>query len=142
MLKSSDYKAYSKFIENLAKKLTKLYYTKLNILSESSRYNIVPASLFHPPRCSTRHGFHICRDEPFFFNVPRYSTRDVVPRATLFHPRGLPPAAGRPAGVRRGGAPRHSRILAGRRPAIIRKRMMMMMIMMMMIIMIILMIFI
>ena len=30
MLKPSDYKAYSKFIENLAKKLTKLYYTKLN----------------------------------------------------------------------------------------------------------------
>ena len=30
MLKPSDYKAYSIFIENLAKKLTKLYYTKLN----------------------------------------------------------------------------------------------------------------
>ncbi len=30
MLKSSDYKAYSKFIENLAKKLTKFYYLKLN----------------------------------------------------------------------------------------------------------------
>ena len=30
MLKSSDYKAYSKFIENLAKKLTKFYYSKLN----------------------------------------------------------------------------------------------------------------
>ena len=30
MLKPSDYKAYSKFIENLAKKLTKIYYTKLN----------------------------------------------------------------------------------------------------------------
>ena len=29
-LKSSDYKAYSKFIENLAKKLTKFYYLKLN----------------------------------------------------------------------------------------------------------------
>ena len=29
-LKSSDYKAYSKFIENLAKKLTKFYYSKLN----------------------------------------------------------------------------------------------------------------
>ena len=29
-LKSTDYKAYSKFIENLAKKLTKLYYSKLN----------------------------------------------------------------------------------------------------------------
>jgi myo-inositol-1(or 4)-monophosphatase len=30
MLKSSDYKAYSKFIENLAKKLNKFYYLKLN----------------------------------------------------------------------------------------------------------------
>ena len=30
MLKSSDYKAYSKFIESLAKKLTKFYYSKLN----------------------------------------------------------------------------------------------------------------
>ena len=30
MLKSSDYKAYSKFIESLAKKLTKFYYAKLN----------------------------------------------------------------------------------------------------------------
>ena len=30
MLKSSDYKAYSKFIENLAKKLIKFYYSKLN----------------------------------------------------------------------------------------------------------------
>ena len=30
ILKSSDYKAYSKFIENLAKKLTKFYYSKLN----------------------------------------------------------------------------------------------------------------
>tara|TARA_B100001109_G_scaffold231296_1_gene208372 strand:- start:157 stop:957 length:801 start_codon:yes stop_codon:yes gene_type:complete len=30
MLKSSDYKAYSKFIESLAKKLTKFYYLKLN----------------------------------------------------------------------------------------------------------------
>ena len=30
MLKSSDYKAYSKFIENLANKLTKFYYSKLN----------------------------------------------------------------------------------------------------------------
>ena len=30
MLKPSDYKAYSKFIENLAKKLTKFYYLKLN----------------------------------------------------------------------------------------------------------------
>ena len=29
-IKSSDYKAYSKFIENLAKKLTKFYYLKLN----------------------------------------------------------------------------------------------------------------
>tara|TARA_B100000524_G_scaffold90298_1_gene42330 strand:- start:64 stop:870 length:807 start_codon:yes stop_codon:yes gene_type:complete len=29
-LKSSDYKAYSKFIENLAKKLTFFYYSKLN----------------------------------------------------------------------------------------------------------------
>ena len=29
-LKSSDYKVYSKFIENLAKKLTKFYYLKLN----------------------------------------------------------------------------------------------------------------
>ena len=30
MFKSSDYKAYSKFIESLAKKLTKFYYSKLN----------------------------------------------------------------------------------------------------------------
>ena len=30
MLKSSDYKDYSKFIESLAKKLTKFYYSKLN----------------------------------------------------------------------------------------------------------------
>ena len=30
MLKSSEYKVYSKFIENLAKKLTKFYYSKLN----------------------------------------------------------------------------------------------------------------
>ena len=30
ILKSSDYKKYSKFIENLAKKLTKFYYSKLN----------------------------------------------------------------------------------------------------------------
>ncbi len=30
MLKSYDYKAYSRFIESLAKKLTKLYYSKLN----------------------------------------------------------------------------------------------------------------
>ena len=30
MLKSSDYKAYSKFIESLAKKLTNFYYSKLN----------------------------------------------------------------------------------------------------------------
>ena len=30
ILKSSDYKVYSKFIENLAKKLTKFYYLKLN----------------------------------------------------------------------------------------------------------------
>ena len=30
ILKSSDYKIYSKFIENLAKKLTKFYYSKLN----------------------------------------------------------------------------------------------------------------
>ena len=30
MLKSSDYKVYSKFIENLAKKLTRFYYSKLN----------------------------------------------------------------------------------------------------------------
>ena len=30
ILKSTDYKAYSKFIENLAKKLTKFYYLKLN----------------------------------------------------------------------------------------------------------------
>ena len=30
ILKSSDYKAYSKFIESLAKKLTKFYYDKLN----------------------------------------------------------------------------------------------------------------
>ncbi len=29
-LKYSDYKAYSKFVENLAKKLTKFYYAKLN----------------------------------------------------------------------------------------------------------------
>ena len=29
-LKSSEYRAYSKFIENLAKKLTKFYYLKLN----------------------------------------------------------------------------------------------------------------
>ena len=29
-MKSSDYKTYSKFIENLAKKLTKFYYLKLN----------------------------------------------------------------------------------------------------------------
>ena len=29
-LKSSNYKEYSKFIENLAKKLTKFYYLKLN----------------------------------------------------------------------------------------------------------------
>ena len=29
-LKSSDYKEYSKFTENLAKKLTKFYYSKLN----------------------------------------------------------------------------------------------------------------
>ena len=29
-LKSSDYKAYSKFIESLAKKMTKFYYSKLN----------------------------------------------------------------------------------------------------------------
>jgi len=29
-IKSSDYKTYSKFIENLAKKLTKFYYLKLN----------------------------------------------------------------------------------------------------------------
>ena len=29
-LKSSEYKVYSKFIENLAKKLTKFYYLKLN----------------------------------------------------------------------------------------------------------------
>ena len=29
-IKSSDYKVYSKFIENLAKKLTKFYYLKLN----------------------------------------------------------------------------------------------------------------
>ncbi len=29
-LKSSDYRVYSKFIENLAKKLTKFYYAKLN----------------------------------------------------------------------------------------------------------------
>ena len=29
-LKPSDYKVYSKFIENLAKKLTKFYYLKLN----------------------------------------------------------------------------------------------------------------
>ena len=30
MLKSSEYKVYSKFVENLAKKLTRLYYLKLN----------------------------------------------------------------------------------------------------------------
>ena len=30
ILKTSDYKAYSKFIESLAKKLTKFYYSKLN----------------------------------------------------------------------------------------------------------------
>ncbi len=30
MIKSSNYKAYSKFIENLAKNLTKFYYSKLN----------------------------------------------------------------------------------------------------------------
>ena len=30
ILKSSDYKPYSKFIENLAKKLTRFYYSKLN----------------------------------------------------------------------------------------------------------------
>ena len=30
IIKSSNYKAYSKFIENLAKKLTKYYYSKLN----------------------------------------------------------------------------------------------------------------
>ena len=30
ILKSSDYKAYSRFIESLAKKLTKFYYAKLN----------------------------------------------------------------------------------------------------------------
>jgi myo-inositol-1(or 4)-monophosphatase len=30
ILKSSDYKAYSKFIESLAKKLTKFYFSKLN----------------------------------------------------------------------------------------------------------------
>ena len=30
MLKSSDYKIYSKFVENLAKKLTYFYYSKLN----------------------------------------------------------------------------------------------------------------
>ena len=30
VLKSSDYKIYSKFIENLAKKLTKFYYSKLD----------------------------------------------------------------------------------------------------------------
>ena len=29
-LKSSDYRLYSKFIQNLAKKLTKFYYSKLN----------------------------------------------------------------------------------------------------------------
>ena len=29
-LKSSDYKVYSKFVENLANKLTKFYYSKLN----------------------------------------------------------------------------------------------------------------
>ena len=30
IIKSSNYKVYSKFIENLAKKLTKYYYSKLN----------------------------------------------------------------------------------------------------------------
>ena len=30
ILKSSDYRTYSKFIENLAKKLTKFYYLKLD----------------------------------------------------------------------------------------------------------------
>ena len=30
ILKSSDYKVYSKFIESLARKLTKFYYSKLN----------------------------------------------------------------------------------------------------------------
>ena len=30
LLLSSNYKVYSKFIENLAKKLTKFYYLKLN----------------------------------------------------------------------------------------------------------------
>jgi len=30
MLKNTDYKIYSKFIENLAKKLTNFYYKKLN----------------------------------------------------------------------------------------------------------------
>ena len=30
VLKSSNYRIYSKFIENLAKKLTKFYYSKLN----------------------------------------------------------------------------------------------------------------
>ena len=30
ILKSSNYKTYSKFIESLAKKLTKFYYAKLN----------------------------------------------------------------------------------------------------------------
>ena len=30
MIKSLDYKAYSKFIESLAKKLTKFYYSNLN----------------------------------------------------------------------------------------------------------------
>ena len=30
MSKSINYKAYSKFIENLAKKMTKFYYSKLN----------------------------------------------------------------------------------------------------------------
>ena len=30
MIKSSEYKAYSKFIESLAKRLTKFYYSKLN----------------------------------------------------------------------------------------------------------------
>ena len=29
-LKPSDYRVYSKFIQNLAKKLTKFYYSKLN----------------------------------------------------------------------------------------------------------------
>ena len=30
VVKPSDYKIYSKFLENLAKKLTKFYYLKLN----------------------------------------------------------------------------------------------------------------